>query len=504
LRFFWRQLTSMRTALLLLLLLALAAVPGSLVPQTTADPNGVSLFKVDHPDLYRVLDFLQVFSTYTSVWFSAIYILLFVSLVGCVLPRAKHHLDALRSKPPRTPANLTRMAGYRTSTSTRSAAVELDSAEALLKRSGYRVARYTPRGAYGSVSAERGYLRETGNLVFHMALVGILIAIGVGGSFGFTGQRLVVTGEKFVNTLGDYDSISPGRFVTGGSLEPYRIRLDSFHVTYETANPNAIGQVTDYTADVTVTDADGTDSKQVLKVNSPLEVGGTQVYLLGNGYAPHIKVTSPDGDVVFDNDVPFLPQDAALTSTGVIKIADGLDQQLGMVGFFYPTAPDLSKGQISSQNPDLKDPELSLLVYGGDLGIDSGTPRSVYSLDTDGMTPLATDPSAPSLILTPGKAVDLPNGLGTIEMTGVDRYISLDVHHDPTQGFVLLFAVLVLAGLLTGLFIPRRRVWISVIETDDGVRVEYAGLARGEDPGLESAVEDIARRHSAARDRTNA
>ncbi|MFM9745573.1 cytochrome c biogenesis protein ResB, partial [Streptomyces brasiliscabiei] len=70
----WRQLTSMRTALVLLLLLAIAAIPGSIVPQRTADPNGVSQFKVDHPDLYPVLDHLQLFDVYSSAWFSAIYI----------------------------------------------------------------------------------------------------------------------------------------------------------------------------------------------------------------------------------------------------------------------------------------------------------------------------------------------------------------------------------------------------------------------------------------------
>ncbi|MEU1163986.1 cytochrome c biogenesis protein ResB, partial [Streptomyces sp. NPDC005921] len=35
-RWFWRQLTSMRVALLLLLLLSLGAIPGSLIPQSGA------------------------------------------------------------------------------------------------------------------------------------------------------------------------------------------------------------------------------------------------------------------------------------------------------------------------------------------------------------------------------------------------------------------------------------------------------------------------------------
>ena len=64
LRWGWRQLTSMRTALVLLLLLAIAAVPGSLVPQRSADPNGVTQYFTDNPDLAPVLDNLSLFEFY--------------------------------------------------------------------------------------------------------------------------------------------------------------------------------------------------------------------------------------------------------------------------------------------------------------------------------------------------------------------------------------------------------------------------------------------------------
>jgi len=498
-RFFWRQLTSMKTALLLLLLLAFAAIPGSLVPQRTSDPNGVVLYERENPTLFPILDTLQVFNTYSSVWFSAIYLLLFVSLVGCVLPRAKHHWIALRARPPRTPARLDRLAGFRAVEGRADAASALDSAQRMLKRLGYRVERFpSVAGQAGSISAERGYMRETGNLVFHMALVGILIAVGIGGNLGFTGQRVVVEGQKFVNTLADYDSINPGRFVNTDNLEPYRIALDSFDAEYETENPSAIGQPLDYTANVTATVADGTQSAEEIKVNSPLSIGGTQVYLLGNGYAPVITVKNPAGDVIWSDEVPFLPQDNMLTSSGVIKIPDGLSEQLGMIGFFYPTVTTLASGALASKYPDLDDPLMTLRVYTGDLGLDDGEPKSVYSLNTDDLTAIAGGSAdIDALELGVGDVVDLPNGLGTIEMSAVKRFASLDVHSDPSQVWVLLFAVLVLAGLLTGLFIPRRRVWVKVVESGDGgVRIEYAGLARGEDPGLDSAVADIATKHS--------
>ena len=232
LRWGWRQLTSMRTALILLLVLAIAAIPGSIFPQRMADPNGVTQWERDNPDLFPVLDALKMFDVYLSPWFSAIYLLLFTSLVGCVIPRIKHHAKALQARPPRTPARLKRLADFRaverkSTDAAADAAATIDVAQKQLKALGYRVERYDS-GRTFSVSAERGYWRETGNLVFHIALVGVLITVGVGGGFAYTGQRVLVEGETFANTLLDYDSMNRGRFVGDGALTPYSMRLDTF------------------------------------------------------------------------------------------------------------------------------------------------------------------------------------------------------------------------------------------------------------------------------------
>ena len=507
LRFFWRQLTSMRTALFLLLLLAFAAVPGSLVPQTTSDPNGVIQYRAANPELSKVLDFFQVFDTYSSIWFSAIYLLLFVSLIGCVIPRTKHHIQALRSTPPKTPARLDRLAGYLSTVAEPladdSARNGIDRARRQLKKQGYRTRTVSTVLRDGStewsVSAERGYLRETGNLVFHLALVGILIAVGFGSGFSYTGQKVIVEGQAFANVLAGYDSFNPGRFFADDTLEPFSIELDKFTAVYEEKNADAYGQPIDYTAAVTTRRPGGDTAQQTIKVNEPLRIGGANAYLLGNGYAPWITVRDGEGNVAFSQPVAFLPQDANLTSVGVVKVPDALPEQIGISGFFYPTqcSPDICGGALTSVHPDLLDPTLTLRVYTGDLGLDQGKASNAFALDTDALTQVAGgDAATPALLLKIGDTVPLPDGLGSVELNSVKRFVSLDVHHDPTQIWVLGFAILVLAGLLTGLFVPRRRVWVKAADTTDGIRFEYAGLARGEDPGLESAVAEIARRHS--------
>jgi cytochrome c biogenesis protein len=492
LRFFWRQLTSMRTALFLLLLLAIAAIPGSLVPQVSSDPNGVIQYKANNPDIAPILDKLQVFTTYSSVWFSAIYLLLFISLIGCVIPRTKHHFDALRARPPKTPARLSRLEGFTSRTATAETAEAVEAARVLLKKAGYRTEVYDD-----SVSAERGYLRETGNLVFHTALIGVLVAVGIGGGFGYTGQRVVVEGYAMTNTLASYDSFNPGRFFTDAALVPYSIALDSFVPTYEVENVKALGQPIDYVANVTATLRGDAPQKETIKVNEPLTIGGTQVYLLGNGYAPVITIKDPDGNVVFSQPTACLPQDANLTSNCIIKLPDGLAEQVGMLGFFYPSAVPVGDGTFTSNFPDTINPMISFFMYTGDLGLDNGVGSNAYSLSLDKLTQIAGGKAAvPAIKLAPGDSADLPDGLGTIEFTAVPRFVSLDVHHDPAQGWVLVFAVLVVAGLVTSLFIPRRRVWVKVASSDQGVlSLEYAGLARGDDPGLDAAVAELADRH---------
>lgn len=519
LRWGWRQLTSMRTALVLLLLLAIAAVPGSLVPQRSADPNGVTQYFQDNPDLAPILDNLSMFDVYTSPWFSAIYILLFVSLVGCIIPRTRHHYKALRAKPPRTPARLSRLDAHRSETleygsdtdAAAAASVAVDAARQQLRKAGYRVERYDTRTAL-SVSGERGYLRETGNLVFHASLVGVLVAVGIGGGLTYTGQTVIIEGRTWVNTLLDYTSFNPGRFVDEDTaLTPYSLTLDRFDVTYQPLGSQGQGQAGDFVANLTTQLAGGEPASGEVRVNQPLEMAGDRIYLMGNGYAPTLTVRDAEGEIVFSESVPFLPQDTNMTSLGVVKVPDGLDEQLGLVGFFYPTQVARTDGAFASVYPALTNPVVTLDVYEGDLGIDGGVPRSVYTLDTsemDKLTGRGTD--VESIELAPGETAELPGGRGTVTFENeapegaagydgsVKRYVSLSIHRDAAATWVLLFAVLATAGLLAGLFVPRRRMWVKATTRGHVVELEYAGLARGEDPALGAAVDQFADRHLAS------
>ena len=502
-RWAWRQLTSMRVAILLLLALAVAAVPGSIFPQQPQDPIAVSEYLGENPSLGPWLERLGFFDVYRSPWFSAIYLLLFTSLVGCILPRMAQHWRALRTPPPRTPRRLERFVGHSSFETEAEVEEALDAALETLRGPRrwwptYRVARLAEdatagQGASASVSAERGYLRETGNLVFHSALVGVLVCLVVGDFTHYRGQAILVEGRGFANSQLAYDTFEAGRAFDPESLVPFRLTLDAFDAKFDPATLAA----RDFTAFVTVDDPERGSREATVKVNHPLSAGGAKVYLMGNGYAPEVRVHDADGELAFAGAVPFLPQGDVYTSQGVIKVPDVTSgPQLGLVGYLLPTAVEEPPGFWRSIHPLPLDPVLVLSVWTGDLGLDAGLPQNVYRMDEEGMTQLTEtveEVERPvTVVVRPGETVALPEGLGSVTFESLSRFVALDLRHDPTLTLILVFALLSLAGLGVSLFSPRRRVWVRAARGADGVTVvQVAGLARGNDLGLEPEVERV-------------
>jgi cytochrome c biogenesis protein len=491
LRWAWTQLTSMRTALFLLLLLAVAAVPGSLFPQRPANPSVVTQYIKDNPDYGKLLDTLQLYDVYSSAWFSAIYLLLFISLIGCVVPRAIAHYKAMRSQPPRTPKRLSRLPEYGTLVIPADAGIPaseaIHSAAGLLKKRGYRVEVRDDDGARPSLGAERGFLKEVGNLVFHTSLIGVLVSVAIGGLFGYSGQRILVEGDTFVNTLVGYDQFTPGTNFQSSQLQPYSIQLDKFDITFDRESQGKFGQPIDFSAAVTTKENPDAPSRQeTLKVNDPITLGGTSIYLTGNGYAPVVTIRDGAGDVAMQGPVVAKLQGDNYYSSVVIKVPDAKPDQLGFAGFFLPTAFVTNEGVSFSGDPELFNPQLTLNSYYGDLGLDDGAPQNVFELDVKDLTPLnARNLDAGGITLSPGTSYTLPDGKGTISFDGVKRYIGVDIHHNPGQVYALVFALLAVAGLILSLYVNRRRVWVRTGTHEDGrTMVEYGLLARGEDHRL--------------------
>jgi len=475
LRWGWRQLTSMRTALILLFLLAIASVPGSVLPQQGIDPAAVSQYYQSHPALAPFLNRLSLFNVFAAPWFAAIYLLLFASLAGCVLPRTVRLVGSARQQPPRAPANLARLPASASYVTATAPAQALQQARALLTARRFRISE-----GDGWVSAEKGYLREVGNLLFHVALLALLFSVGLGGIFGYKANRLLVVGQGFANTPTALDVFRPGRLVGPGNLAPFEINLHGFSAKYVSSGPE-LDQPLSYDASLTYADRPGTPVRRYqLQVNHPLVVDGVSVYLIGHGYAPIFKVTDGTGTVRWDGPVPFIPVDqTTLTSEGVIKVPDAKPGQLGFAGVFLPSAIDAG-GRLASAFPAALNPRVSLVGFTGNLGMNSSQAQSVYQLDTTGLRqlPMQAEP------LAAGQSMKLPDGLGTVTYLGYQQWVSLAITYDPGQLPALLSGIAALAGLILSFLIRRRRVFVRATAAADGsTEVWLGGLARSDAAG---------------------
>ncbi len=484
LRWSWRQLTSMRTALVLLLLLALAAIPGSVIPQQGVDSIKTSRWQDDHPKLTPVYERLGLFDVYSSPWFAAIYLLLMVSLVGCFIPRILVYAKAMRAAPPATPQRLDRLPDHASYTTDESPEAVLARARGVLRR--HRVVEHDD-----SLAAERGYLREAGNLLFHVSVLVVLVGFAVGSLLGYRGGVILVVGNGMSNNLTQYDDFDPGSLFSPEDLDEFYLDIEDFDVEWLTEGP-ASGQARSFVSHVTY--AAGSDQPEAydLKVNHPLGIGDTDVFLIGHGYAPVITIRDGNGDIAYSGPTIFLPEDQSFQSIGVVKAPDAQPTQIGLEGWFYPTyafTPERGPFSIFGRADN---PAISMLVYAGDLGMDDGSSQSVYALDKSGVDPVLKPDGQPFRVDLPvGKKVQLPDGLGSVSFDRVERWNKIQISQTPGKWVALTGVVLALLGLLGSLFIRPRRVWVRARRGEGGTLVEVAVLDRSAGADVGAALEDL-------------
>src|SRR5699024_7293262 len=101
-------------------------------------------------------------------------------------------------------------------------------AEKILKKSGYRTELRE-----GSVGAERGYVREVGNILFHFGLRGVMVIMGIGGLYKYEGQKIIVEGEGLTNKLVCYVSFTQGTAYAEERLAPFGVQLEDFDVVFD-------------------------------------------------------------------------------------------------------------------------------------------------------------------------------------------------------------------------------------------------------------------------------
>jgi cytochrome c biogenesis protein len=488
----WRTLRSMRTALILLFMLALASVAGSLIPQAPNTPERVVDYLRDHPIVGELFLRAGLFDVFGSWWFALITALLFVSLVACLIPRSRAHVRALRS----SPMQAREIDAFKEYAERR---VALAPAEAIvatrktMRRKGFRV---STDGARPALAAEKGLVREAGSLVFHWAFVVLLVAVIVGKGTGYVGQAAIVEGETFTDAAFNYaGELRTGRFFSGDHSGAQVTLLDYRNDFRDTGVPM------DFRSEVRFTSADGSrTATDAIRVNHPAIFDGVRYFQFGFGWAPVVRVER-DGEVVREDDAivfrrqtpPEGVSELAMPWLGSMKIPATSDDEpsYAVELTLWPDGRALAALLRDGESPPMTtefNPVMQYVVWRGTL-----TDLSLADLDTTGMVQVADGlvAGAQTVDLERGcvvglAAADDPFATGcdpadepelTLSFTDLRQYTVLQVSRDATVPYVLLAAILILVGLLPALYVSRRKVWVRADPDGDGSVLRVGGFA---------------------------
>jgi cytochrome c biogenesis protein len=320
----------MRTAIILLGIIAGLSIIATLLPQRVLQPEKASAYLQAHQVLGPIWDRLGLFSVYESWPLVVAAVLMYVSLGNCVITRGR----------------------------------------ALYQR--WR--RHLPRN--------HQFIGEAGSLVFHLSFFVLLAGILYGKAAGFSAFVNVIEGQSVVEARPSYDQIEEGLLFSADQHRGYEVRVDSFNASYyENGKPK------DFVSHVVVLDHGQRITEKDIRVNQYLEYQGVKFYQGSYGWAPVIQVTDPAGKLVFDSPVVFFGEPTL--SNGILKVpaAGPPGQQLGALMFF---APDVQAGASGAQagTANLNNPALTYRFFKGDL--QASRAQNVNELDTSRMTQLAT------------------------------------------------------------------------------------------------------------------
>ncbi len=465
----WRTLRSMRTALILLFMLALASIAGSLIPQEPNTPDKVGQYLRDHPLAGRFYQHAGLFDVFGSWWFVLIMSLLFVSLVMCLLPRTRAAIRNIRSQPIHA-REIDSFPQYVERVVAADPERALEGSRKVLRRKLFRVNR-----SGNGLAAEKGVLREIGSLSFHWSLILLLAGTIYGKGTGFTGRAAIIEGETFTDALANYDgNIRTGRFFDG-DFSGAEIRMRDFGDTF-----SSTGAATDFVSHVDLLDPAGHFVRSAdIRVNHPASFEGLRIFQYGFGWAPDV-VVSNGGEVLWSGPVAFVEDTPpagvpplALPWHGVVKLPS-LDPQIGIEFVLWPSALGFLQFENTGQPVVMATadhPFMFYTVYRGPL-----TDPSPRGLDTTGMQRVTQQ------VVGQGQTVDLMSGKQattglTVSFPDLKQYSVLQISRDRGVPLVLLAAILILVGLLPALYSSRRKIWVRAESNGKGTVLKVGGFA---------------------------
>ena len=437
LEWLWHFITSMKFAIVIMLMLAALAIVGALViqapPGVMDDPQSkaewIASVRPRFGGWTDLMDTLQVFTIFSSYLFRLLVALLAASLIACTVQRipgtwrtmTKPHVDV-------GPAFFEHAPQHEAMTFQRSPADVMATTQQVLKRKGYR--SLTLDDGVVHLYADRNRWAPWAGLVAHASIVFIVLGAMIGSMWGFRdGQFMLAEGST---------SAIP-------RLAGATITLNSFKDTYNTKT----GAPLDYVSDVTVSqDGEVVIDHHQLRVNDPLRYKGVSFYQAFFGPSAVVTVKDAEGKDLYAEGVPLAWSLDAGNKIGSFNLPDQ-DLTVWVVGPTGPSDAAIKPGQVA----------LELYRFSTGEAITQQTVDQGAATEIEGLT-FTFDREA--------------------------KYTGLSVANDPGTPVVWLGCFLLIAGFAVRLYVPYRRLW-GRLETrpDGGSSLAIAAVGR-RDTGFEN------------------
>jgi cytochrome c biogenesis protein len=438
----WHTLTSMKFAIIVLLGIAFLAMLGALIIQAPAGVTGDVTAKADWIDSIKpkiipgvellqslpvvgalvptikyaavagLLDQLQLFEVFSSIWFRILIAALSISLIACTVQRIPGlWKTAMHPHVTVAPGFFDHAPQHETFVTRRTSAETFDDLSGVFKKHHYRVASADE----GTVHIYADKHRWTGfaSLAAHVALLVILLGVIIGGLYGYRDGNFI---------------LAEGQALPVPTMDGTTIKLESFKDSYYADT----GAPSDYASDVVVYKGDQEIARHTIRVNDPLRLGEVSFYQSFYGPAAVLKVTGADDKVLVDEGVPLawtLNEDGR--RVGSITLPDA-----GMVAWVMATT-----GAADDT------------VQPGQVRIE------LYKTDEQGT-------AVGAQVIDQGKPTEL-GGL-TFTFQRETQFTGLSVAKDPGELFVWLGAAILVAGFALVFMLPYRRMWARITPRPEG------------------------------------
>jgi cytochrome c biogenesis protein len=258
----WEALSSVRLTIPLLIVLAVASIFGTLIPQNGTPEEYLRIYKVS---TYKILAILGFLDMYHAGWFVFLLALLSLNLIVCSLKRWPSVRKVFSG--PEIP---TSEGQWKATAPGRKFALSLPAGGALPKvQEGLLRAFGRPQALQGQgawyLLAEKGKLSRLGFYCIHFSILVILLGGMIGSFFGLRGYVNIVEGETVDRVF----------LRNGHQVQPlgFKVKLDQFNVSfYDTGAPR------DFKSTVTILEGDRKVLTKAIRVNHPLTYNGISFY----------------------------------------------------------------------------------------------------------------------------------------------------------------------------------------------------------------------------------